>query len=546
MEATIAAIQRTKEMNTYMSASSQHVTPSTGSQDTEEQPLEQRVDNRSQRPNTEAFRDFMASGWAAPETTNTPRSEVAEYAAARRAKLSRLFPGERLVIPAGAPKVRSNDTDYRFRPHSGFAHMTGLGLDHEPDAVLVLEPVAEGTGDDGGNHAATLYFRPLAGTDSDEFYSNARYGSFWIGDRLGLAAVSAMLDLPTRHLDEAETAITNNVGDPQFGGISVRLLRGVDEMVDALVDTVRYNTALDPENADLSALDALDGELTEALSELRLIKDEWEIEQMKAAVAATVNGFTEVVKELPRAISHPRGERVVEGAFFARAREEGNDLGYDTIAAAGNNATVLHWIRNNGAVNAGDLLLLDGGVEAESLYTADVTRTLPINGTYTDVQRKVYQAVLDAADAGFAAARPGAKFREVHTAAVTVLAERLDAWGLLPVSLEEALTPEGQQHRRWMPHGVSHHLGMDVHDCAQARAELYLDGTITEGMVFTIEPGLYFKDTDLAVPEEYRGIGVRIEDDILITADGPVNLSDALPRNPDDVEDWMAGIYAAE
>ncbi|WP_246165317.1 aminopeptidase P family protein [Arthrobacter yangruifuii] len=512
----------------------------------EGQPLEDRVNNRSQRPSSEAFKKFMSSGWAAESGELPAPDAVAPFAVRRRRALSERFPGERLVIPAGPLKVRSNDTDYRFRAHSGFAHMTGLGLDREPDAVLVMEPVEPGTGDDGGNHTAVLYFRPLAGTDSDEFYSNARYGSFWIGDRLGLEAVSSLIGLPTRHLDEAETAITNNVGDPQFGGISVRLLRSVDEMVDALVDTVRYNTALDPENADLSALDALDGELTEALSELRLIKDEWEIEQMKAAVAATVNGFTEVVKALPRAISHPRGERVVEGAFFARAREEGNDLGYDTIAASGNNATVLHWIRNNGAVNAGDLLLLDGGVEAESLYTADVTRTLPVNGTYTEVQRKVYQAVLDAADAGFEAAKPGAKFRDVHAAAVKVLAERLDAWGLLPVPLEEALSPEGQQHRRWMPHGVSHHLGMDVHDCAQARAELYLDGTITEGMVFTIEPGLYFKDTDLSVPEEYRGIGVRIEDDVLITADGPVNLSSALPRKPGEVEDWMAGIYAAE
>ena len=512
----------------------------------EGQPLGDRVNNRSQRPSSEAFKEFMASGWAERSAELPPRAAVAGYARQRRLALSRRFPGERLVIPAGPLKVRSNDTDYRFRPHSGFAHMTGLGLDHEPDAVLVLEPVAEGTGDDGGNHAATLYFRPLAGTDSEEFYSNARYGSFWIGDRLNLAEVSAMLDLPTRHLDEAETAIAGNVGEPAFGGVSVRLLRKVDEMVDALVDTVRYNTAPDPENLDLGVFDARDDELAEALSELRLVKDEWEIQQMREAVAATVNGFTEVVKALPRAITHPRGERVVEGVFFARAREEGNDLGYDTIAAAGNNATVLHWIRNNGQVRAGELLLLDAGVEAESLYTADITRTLPVNGRYTDVQRRVYQAVLDAADAGFAAAVPGAKFRDVHAAAVRVLAERLAEWGVLPVPLEEALSDAGQQHRRWMPHGTSHHLGLDVHDCAQARRDLYLDGTITEGMVFTIEPGLYFKEEDLTVPEEYRGIGVRIEDDVLITADGPVNLSSALPRTPDEVEDWMAGIYAAD
>ena len=507
------------------------------------QPLEERVNNRSQRPSSDAFTAFMASNWA-PSSQEIPgRDDVAGHAATRRKAISAQFKGERLVLPAGPPKVRSNDCDYRFRPHSGFAHLTGLGLDHEPDAVLVLEPVDEGKGDDGGNHRATLYFRPLAGRDTEQFYADSRSGEFWIGARPTLAEFEARLGLATGHIDQLETAITKNVGAPEIGGISIRLVRKVDENIDALVDTARYNTAKDPENLDMGVLDALDEKLSEALSELRLIKDEWEIGQMELAVAATVEGFEEVVKVLPRALTHARGERVVEGAFFARAREVGNELGYDTIAASGNNATVLHWTRNTGKIHAGELLLLDAGVEADSLYTADITRTLPASGEFSDVQRKVYQAVLDAADAGFAAAQPGTKFRDIHTAATTVLAERLAEWGLLPVSVEEAISPEGQQHRRWMPHGTSHHLGHDVHDCAQAKRELYLDGILAEGMVFTIEPGLYFKDEDLAIPEEYRGIGVRIEDDILMTADGPVNLSAALPRTPEDVETWMAGIY---
>ena len=179
-------------------------------------------------------------------------------------------------------------------------------------------------------------------------------------------------------------------------------------------------------------------------------------------------------------------------------------------------------------------------MEVDSLYTADVTRTLPVDGTFTEVQRKVYEAVLAAADAAFEFARPGVKFRDVHTTALRVLAEHLHSWGLLPVSVEEASSPGGQQHRRWMPHGTSHHLGLDVHDCAQARREMYLDAELEPGMVFTIEPGLYFKEDDLAVPEEYRGIGVRIEDDVLVTADGVENLSAALPRRADEVEAWMA------
>ena len=500
-----------------------------------DQPLEDRVNNRSQRPTSESFKKFMGSSWAVDTSELPAQDPAASYAAARRAKLSAAFPGERLVIPAGPLKVRSNDTDYRFRPHSAFAHLTGLGVDHEPDAVLILEPTDEGAGDNGGNHAATLYFAPMAGRDSSDFYLDSRSGEFWVGPRPTLSTMSARTGMPTESLEQLELAITKNSGPQALGGTRIRLLREVDLNVEALVDTSRINTT-----QDLEASDALDNQLAEFVSELRLIKDEYEIEELRKSVDATIAGFEDVVRSLDQAIAHERGERVVEGAFFARARLEGNDLGYDTIAASGNNATILHWIRNNGSVNEGEVLLLDAGVEADSLYTADVTRSIPVSGKYTEVQRRVYEAVLDAADATFAAVKPGLKFRDLHQIATRVLAERLSEWGILPVSVEEAMDPEGQQHRRWMPHGTSHHLGLDVHDCAQARSELYLDSVLEEGMVFTIEPGLYFKKEDLAIPEEYRGIGVRIEDDILVTADGAESLSAALPRTADDVEAWMA------
>ncbi|MBP2400208.1 aminopeptidase P family protein [Glutamicibacter protophormiae] len=500
-----------------------------------DQPLEDRVNNRSQRPTSESFKQFMAANWAA-DTSQLPDADPsAGYAAARRAKLSAAYPGERLVIPAGPLKVRSNDTDYRFRPHSAFAHLTGLGVDHEPDAVLIMEPTDDGAGDNGSNHAATLYFAPMAGRDSSDFYLDSRSGEFWVGPRPTLSTMSARTGMPTDSLEQLELAITKNSGPQAMGGIRIRLVRQVDLNVEALVDTSRINTS-----QDLEASDALDNELAEFLSELRLVKDEYEIAELRKSVAATINGFEDVVRSLDAAIAHDRGERIVEGSFFARARLEGNDLGYDTIAACGNNATILHWIRNNGAVNEGEVLLLDAGVEADSLYTADITRSLPVSGKYTEVQRRVYEAVLDAADAAFAAVKPGLKFRDLHQIATRVLAERLSEWGILPVSVEEAMSPEGQQHRRWMPHGTSHHLGLDVHDCAQARAELYLDAELEEGMVFTIEPGLYFKNEDLAIPQEYRGIGVRIEDDILVTATGGESLSAALPRTADDVEAWMA------
>ena len=272
-----------------------------------------------------------------------------------------------------------------------------------------------------------------------------------------------------------------------------------------------------------------------------MIKDDYEIAQMRLAVDATARGFDDIVRHLDRAVAHPRGERVVEGVFHLRARSDGNGEGYDTIAASGPHACYLHWTRNDGAVAPGDLILVDAGVEVDSLYTADITRTLPVSGSFTDTQRRVYETVREAADAAFAVARPGVRFRDVHAAAMEVIAARVAEWGLLPVTAEEALDADrGGQHRRYMVHGTSHHLGIDVHDCAQARREMYYDGLLEPGMVFTIEPGLYFQIDDLTVPEEYRGIGVRIEDDVLVTEDGVENLSAAIPRTADEVEAWIA------
>ncbi|KJL20877.1 aminopeptidase P family protein [Microbacterium azadirachtae] len=451
--------------------------------------------NRRQ-PFPQGFLDTISTGWAErPETLPAPRAQ-APYAAKRRDALSAAFPGKRLVIPAGSLKQRSNDTDYPFRAHSAFAHLTGWAADAEPDSLLVFEPTTDG-------HDVTLYFRERADRTTSEFYSDATIGEFWIGPRPALAGVAADLGLATAHLDDFAAGEHDLV---------------VDE----------------------------DAELTQVVSELRLIKDEYEIAEMRRAVEITANGFDDIVRDLPRAVAHPRGERIVEGVFHQRARSDGNWEGYDTIAASGPHACYLHWTRNDGAVLPGDLILIDAGAEADSLYTADITRTLPVSGTFSDVQRRIYDTVVEAADAAFGAAKIGVPFREVHAAAMDVIARRTAEWGLLPVTAEEALDADkGGQHRRYMVHGTSHHLGIDVHDCAQARREMYYDGLIQEGMVFTIEPGLYFQIDDVTVPEEYRGIGVRIEDDILITADGPVNLSAGIPRTSAEIEAWIATVQGA-
>jgi Xaa-Pro aminopeptidase len=489
----------------------------------EEQP--KKTDHRA-RPTSEAFKQFIAQGWAPRPSELPDRAEVAPYAAARRDAVSAAYPGERVVVPAGGLKVRSNDTDYVFRPHSAFAHLTGLGADREPDSVLVLEPK------DGGGHEAVLYFRPRAGRDTEEFYADARYGELWVGARPSLEEMEAELGISVRHLDELPDAVTKDVGD-----LVVRVVRDGDPELVAAIDKAREQG-----ERDLEADKALDDELLVLLSELRLTKDEWEVAQMRLACAATAEGFEAVVRSLPDAVGKGRGERWVEGQFGLVARHAGNGIGYDSIVAAGDHACTLHWIRNDGEVREGDLVLVDAGVEVDSLYTADVTRTLPVTGTFSEAQRKVYDAVLAAQEAGIAACKPGNKFKDVHEAAIRVIAEHLVEWGLLPVDVETTLGDEGGHHRRWMVHGTSHHLGIDVHDCAQARREQYLEAELQPGMVLTVEPGLYFKADDELAPEELRGIGVRIEDDVVVTEDGCRNLSAALPRESAAVEAWVQGL----
>lgn len=454
----------------------------------------------------EKLREFMNSGWADTERSDATLTDVATWAAKRRDRLSQAFPGERLVIPSGTYKVRSNDTDYAFRPHTDYVWLVG---DQTSDAVLVLEP--NGT----SSHDAVLYFRPRSSrSEGEEFWRDRTYGELWAGRRPSLTETAKEYGIETRHLD--------GLADALKGDVRTRVRRDEDELLTGLVS-----------NAD----DDRDAELATALSELRLTKDAFELEQLREACAITHRGFSDVLAEM----DHVRrfGERWIEGTFWRRARAEGNDVGYSSIAAAGPHATTLHWIENDGTVDDGNLMLLDMGVENRQLYTADVTRTFPINGQFTPRQRELYQLVLDAQTAGIAALRPGVEFLSAHRAAMEVIVRGLEAMELLPVSAEEALDPESRIYTRYTLHSTSHMLGLDVHDCASARAESYTKGTVDTGYVLTVEPGLYFQAEDQTVPEDLRGIGIRIEDDILITDDGTENLSGAMPREVEAVEAWM-------
>ena len=460
----------------------------------------------------QALAEFMSQGWADSGLDGVRPAEVVKYAAERRSKLSALYPGVRLVIPAGTFKVRSNDTDYKFRVHSAYAYLTGISAsDSVPDSVLVLEPTLKG-------HEALLFLHPRSPRDTDEFHSDRRHGEFWVGRRLSTQETELRYGIKVRHIDTLTEFLEDEV--------ETLSIRGEDPIVDSIVERHKKREA----------------KLLATLSEMRLIKDRYEIAEIQKAVDITVRGFSDMVQVFPAATGVKRGERIIESAFYGRARLEGNELGYDTIAAAGSHACVLHWIKNDGDVLPGDLILIDAGAEVESMYTADITRTIPINGKFSPAQRKIYMLVYEAQRAGFAAVKPGAPWSAFHDAASEVLAKGLEELGVLPGTAEESLAPDAGFHRRWTVHSTGHMLGIDVHDCAQARRESYHEGVLEEGMVLTVEPGLYIQPDDLLFPAEYRGIGVRIEDDLLVTATGAQVLSRALPSHPDEVEVWVANL----
>jgi Xaa-Pro aminopeptidase len=480
------------------------------SQDNSEQQI--KLERVHDLPTADLISEFMKTGWAVSEEIILSPHPVTAFTKLRREMFSMKYPGKRLIFPAGNLKVRSNDTDYPFRAHSAFAWITGIvATDTVPDSVFIMEP-------SGDQHEPLLFVHPRSSRESDQFYKNTKYGEFWIGKRLSISQTSSKYLINVMELEQLEKFLTKKVDSI--------IIRGEDPNIDKLFE-INFE---------------LEGEFLITNSILRMIKDDYEIDQMQKAVDTTARGFADMVKVFPAATATLRGERVIESAFYGRARVEGNDNGYSPIVAAGSHACILHWIKNDGDVLPEDLVLIDAGVELDSHYTADITRTFPVSGRFSKAQRDIYMIVYRAQSAGIAAVKPGIKFKDIHEACMREIAKGAFELGVLPVSVEESLKPENGFHRRWQFHSSGHHLGIDVHDCAHARKEQYLDAVLEPGMIITVEPGFYIQSDDTLFSEEYRGIGVRIEDDVLVTASGAKVLSDSLPRHPDEVEAYMAKV----
>jgi len=463
-------------------------------------------------PVANSLSEFMKTGWEATTASNLTKHSSIQYTKERREKISKKYVGVRLIFPAGTLKVRSNDTDYAFRPHSDFAWLTGItATDCVPDSVFVMEPNLSG-------HEDILFTHLGFNRDNDEFYTDTKRGDFWVGKKLNLIELQSKYQLKVMQLE----SIVRFLSDKKDSLI----IRGVDQKLDSII-TESFDT---------------EKQLLSLLSTLRMIKDKYEVDQIRAAIDATVRGFADMVRIFPTAAANPKGERVIESAFNGRARIEGNESGYRPIIAAGSHACVLHWTKNDGSVMPEDLVLIDAGIEVDSFYTADITRTFPVSGRFTKPQRDIYMIVYRAQTAGIAAVKAGAKFKDIHEACMREIAKGAYELGVLPISLDESLKDDVGLHKRWQFHGSSHHLGIDVHDCANVYKEEYMNTTLKAGMILTVEPGFYIQPDDALFAPEYRGIGVRIEDDILVTKSGCEVLSSALPRHPDEVEVFMANL----
>jgi Xaa-Pro aminopeptidase len=427
------------------------------------------------------------------------------FAERRRRFLDSMGPGAVAIVPGARLVTRSADTEFPFRQDSDFHYLTGF--DH-PHALAVLRT-------DGGPPYA-LFVEP-----------RDRAAETWTGYRPGVEGAVADYGADEAHPIDAL--------DGKLPGLLERAKRlfhvlGRDPKLDARIVEIFETMRLRSRLGFVPAAEIVDPR--RVLHEMRLRKEPGELEIMRRAASISA----EAHRDAARLAEEGRTEYELEGALLHAFRRRGAaGPAYSSIVGGGRNATVLHYIRNDQKLAAGELVLIDAGCELEG-YASDVTRTYPVGGAYQGAARAVYEAVLEANLAALALAKPGATLPQLHQAATRRLVEGMVELGLLTGSPEELL--ESDAHRRFYMHNTSHWLGLDVHDVGAYA----VDGkprVLEPGMVFTIEPGIYVAADDAQAPAEFRGIGVRIEDDVAITAGGCENLTAAIPKHPADVEAWM-------
>ena len=437
-----------------------------------------------------------------------------ELYAKRRAALARALGDGVAVIPAAPVRLRNRDTEYEFRQSSDFYYLTGF---NEPDAVLVIAPHRE--------KRAVLFTLP-----------RDRSKEIWTGKRAGVEGA-----LETYKLDEAFVLddLDERLPDYLTGASALYYDLGHDETFDRQI-----RQALEKARSRARRKSVVPHSihtLGSVLHEQRLVKSPEEIALMRRAGAITRLGHMAGMRATRPGLPEYELEAVIEHTYRINGAQ---DVAYPSIVAGGANATILHYNSNRETLRDGDLVLVDSGCEFET-YASDVTRTWPVNGRFSPEQRAVYEIVLAAQKAAIDCVRPGRSYDDAHHAAVRVITDGLIELGLLSGSRDENV--ESERYRDFYYHTTGHWIGLDVHDVgAYTEADGKTARTLQPGMTLTVEPGLYVP-VDLPCDERFKGIGVRIEDDILCAPDGPDNLTADIPKEIDELEalagaDVVAGV----
>jgi len=432
-----------------------------------------------------------------------------EYLSRQKIFHSQLPSNSIVIIPSNPFATRSNDTHFPYRANSYMLYLCGWKY---PTSIFVSHNTS-------GTWQTSIFVQP-----------NDNLAEIWEGRRIGVE--NAMKNWPVDmaySIDDSVDKITNLL----INSKNVYIIQGLNDKIDNIANGLLKEKSRKKNidgNGPISIADP-----SYVIDEMRLIKSKKEIEIMQQASNIASQAHINTMSKSKIGDGEWDLQALIEGYFISNKSR----CSYESIVGSGSNATILHYNSNDSLIKEDDLVLIDAGCEIEG-YASDITRTWPINGTFSKAQREIYELVLEAELAGINACKVGAPWKASHHAVSEVLAKGLIDLGILDCSLDDALGENFDGlFRNFFMHGTSHSLGLDVHDVGVISPKGEDHGRkLQEGMVLTVEPGLYFAKwrTDISVPSKYAGIGVRIEDDILITKDGPVVLTSTCPKTVDEIE----------
>lgn len=441
-----------------------------------------------------------------------------EYQQRRQRLLDQMQDNSIAIVFAGSEVVRSNDTEYQFRQNSDFFYLTGF---EEPDAVLVLSNQLSIEGNDKFSASnvkqscSIMFVRP-----------KNSLAEIWHGRRLGVDAAPSSLNVDLAFSIEQLPVLLPDLLD---GHENLYFEQGREETADCIVKKGLFTCKKSPKQTKTAPQSVID--ISQMIHQMRLIKSNNEIEIMKRSALISCEAHKQAMRICRPGVYEYQLEAHILYCFGLNGA---SSAAYNSIVGGGENACILHYTENKDLLNDNDLVLIDAGCEYNG-YAADITRTFPVNGTFSQAQRDIYELVLSVQKSCIEQLTPNTTIAKVMELAVDSITEGLIKLGIMKGNKADCIKAEA--HKEFFMHGLGHYLGIDVHDVGNYK-EKGKEVVLQPGMVITVEPGIYISSSS-DVPDKYKGIGVRIEDDILITKDGNINLTAKAPKEINDIENTM-------